>query len=108
MTPSEPVPAPVRVTPFPNGEIGIVWRDGHESYYPGHALRCACSCASCVDERTGRKVLDDDRIPRDVAPVEIHPVGNYAISVRWSDGHDTGIYPWDRLRRLCPCGSCGS
>jgi DUF971 family protein len=100
-----PGPRPVRAQPFPNGELGLVWSDGHESYYPGHYLRCACACASCVDEVSGHKVLDDRRVPEDVHVVELHPVGNYGISVRWSDGHDTGIYTFDRLRELCPC--CG-
>ena len=84
-----------------------MWSDGHESYYPGHALRCACTCATCVDERTGRKVLIDERVPRDVRLLEVHPVGRYGISIRWSDGHDTGIYPFDRLRAMCPCDQCG-
>jgi ATP-binding protein involved in chromosome partitioning len=92
-----------RITPFPNGELGVVWEDGHESYYPGHDLRCACGCAECVEETSGRKLLQDDQVPRDVRIVEMHPVGNYAIGVRWSDGHETGIYPFDRLRALCPC-----
>jgi len=91
---------PVQITPFPNGEIGIKWADGHESFYNGHELRCACACASCVDELTGRKVLVNDRIPKDVSPEEIHRVGNYAISILWSDGHDTGIYSFSRLREL--------
>jgi DUF971 family protein len=102
MSPAEG-PRPTRVQPFPNGELGIVWNDGHESYYPGHFLRCACGCASCVDETSGRKVLDDDRVPADVHVIEMNPVGNYGVSVRWSDGHDTGIYPFARLRQLCPC-----
>ena len=97
---STPPPHPVRVTPFPNGEIGIAWSDGRETYYDGHTLRCACACATCVDEMTGQKVLDDSRVPRDIRPLEIHPVGNYGISIRWSDGHDTGIYTHERLREL--------
>ena len=96
-------PRPVRMHPFPNGELGVVWDDGHESYYPGHYLRCACACAECVDEMSGRKVLQDDRVAKDVHVVELLPVGNYAISVRWSDGHETGIYAFERLRKLCPC-----
>ena len=102
MSPAEPIRA-ARVALFPNGEIGIVWEDGHESYYPGHHLRCACACAECVDEMSGRKLLQDDKVADDVRALELHPVGNYAISVRWSDGHDTGIYAFERLRRLCPC-----
>ena len=94
---------PVRVTPFPNGQIGVVWNDGHESYYDSHGLRCACACAKCVDEMTGRKVLRDNAVPQDIRAVEIHPVGNYAMAIAWSDGHDTGIYAFERLRALCPC-----
>ena len=91
---------PVRIAPFPNGELGIVWDDGRESYYPGRALRCACACARCVEETSGRKLLRDDTVPEDVRPLEVHPVGQYAIAIRWSDGHDTGIYTFDRLREL--------
>jgi len=93
-------PRPQRIVPFPNGEIGIVWDDGQETYYDSHALRCACGCASCVDEVTGRKVLQDDRVPKDVRVQEILPVGNYGVAIVWSDGHDTGIYTFDRLRQL--------
>ena len=96
-------PRPRRITPFPNGEIGIVWNDDHQSFYESHALRCACSCATCVDEMSGRKVLRDETIPRDIKPSKIHPVGNYGISIAWSDGHDTGIYTFERLRESCPC-----
>lgn len=102
MTADDPT-RPARMESFPNGELGVVWADGHESWYPGHALRCACGCAFCVDETSGRKVLRDEQVPQDVHIVEMHPVGNYGFSVRWSDGHDTGIYRHDRLREMCPC-----
>lgn len=95
---SDPGVQPRKITPFPNGEIGIAWSDGRETFHSCYALRCACSCASCVDEMTGRKTLDDRRIPQDVRPREIHGVGNYGISIAWSDGHDTGIYTFERLR----------
>jgi len=94
---SAPPRRPVNVTPFPNGEIGIVWDDGQESYHRGYDLRCACPCAKCVDEVTGEKLLRDERVPRDIRALEFHPVGNYGISIRWSDGHDTGIYTFEFL-----------
>ena len=97
---------PRQISPFPNGQIGILWDDGHESIYDGHALRCRCTCAVCVDELSGRKLLENDRVPKDVWAREIHPVGNYGIGVLWSDTHDTGIYTFDRLRELCPCETC--
>ena len=36
----------------------------------------------------------------------ILPVGSYAITPVWEDGHEAGIYRWDYLRALCPCGEC--
>jgi len=59
-----------------------------------------------VDEVTGKKILIDERVPRDVRAMEFHPVGNYGVAIVWSDGHDTGIYTFDALRRLCPCEAC--
>ena len=57
-----------------------------------------------MDEVSGRKILDDDRVPADVRVLGLNPVGNYAVEIRWSDGHDTGIYPFDRLRAMCERG----
>ncbi len=42
----------------------------------------------------------DPNVPKDV-----HLVGRYAVGVTWSDDHGS-IYPFDRLRRACPCGAC--
>lgn len=98
--------SPLRVVPFPNGELGVVWEDGHESVYSGRALRCACACALCVDETTGAKLLRDEAVPADVRALQVLPVGRYGVSIHWSDGHNTGIYPLDRLRDLCPCDAC--
>ena len=33
-------------------------------------------------------------------------VGNYALGMFWTDGHDTGIYSFHRLRDMCPCRVC--
>ena len=91
---------------LPNGELALRWTDGHQSYFSPRELRCACACAHCVDEMSGRKVLRDETVPADIRPLELHPVGRYAIAIKWSDGHDTGIYSFDQLRRLCPCEAC--
>ena len=99
-------PHPVNTAVFPSGELAVVWSDGHESYFPGHYLRCQCPCAGCVDEMTGVKTLVDSSVPKDVHPETVSPVGRYALTVKWSDGHDTGIYSFETLRRLCPCDTC--
>jgi len=85
-------------------QLSITWRDGHESVYEVRNLRLACACASCVDEWTGAGRLEPASVPEDVHPLRIEPVGRYAIQIHWSDGHDTGIYPFARLRELDPNG----
>lgn len=80
--------------------LAITWADGRESAYDVRALRLACGCAHCVDEWTGQGRLDPDGVPADVHPLKVEKVGRYAIQIRWSDGHESGIYPFRRLREL--------
>jgi DUF971 family protein len=93
-------------------ELRITWkRDGHLSVYPLDALREACPCASCRGghDRMGPE-YDPDLIELtparsyDVTRAEL--VGKYALQLFFSDGHSSGIYTWDYLRRLCPCDAC--
>jgi len=86
--------------------LAVTWADGHRSAYEVRALRLACGCAECVDEWTGAERLDEAAVPADVRPVRIAPVGRYAIQIAWSDGHESGIYPFRRLRALCACAAC--
>jgi DUF971 family protein len=80
--------------------LAITWTDGRESRYDVVALRRACPCATCIDEWTRQKRLAPDSIPETVRPVRIESVGAYALKVRFSDGHDTGIYTFQMLRDL--------
>jgi ATP-binding protein involved in chromosome partitioning len=83
-------------------ELVVRWNDGRVSRYEVRALRLACPCAECVDEWTGARRLDPAGVPADVHPLEVRPVGRYAISIIWSDRHASGIYSFDRLRSLDP------
>ncbi len=90
---------PVRVEPTEDGaHLRIVWRDGHVSEYTPRELRLRCRCAGCVNEFTGAPLLDPSAVPADVHPLQIRRVGRYALGFDWSDGHTTGIYPFDYLR----------
>lgn len=80
--------------------IRIAWDDGGEHKLPLLLLRSRCPCAGCVDEWTGKRLLNVTTIRPDVRPAAMSEVGRYAVQVRWSDGHDTGIYTWDLLRAL--------
>ena len=81
---------------------------GHEYLYPARALRLACACAACVEEMSGRAILDPASVPSDIRPVSIALVGTYGLRVAWSDGHGTGIYTFDRLLASCGCGRCAA
>jgi len=93
-----PVPkAADLVSPF---ELKMRWSDGAETVHEARALRLACPCANCVEEGTGRKLLDPASVPDDVLLLVVEPVGRYGLSFVWSDGHKTGIFAWPYLRRL--------
>jgi ATP-binding protein involved in chromosome partitioning len=101
-----PAPVPHAIERRDAG-ILIEWdAAGHSWLYPARELRLACPCAACVEEMTGRAVLDPATVPADVRPVALSLVGAYGLRVRWSDGHDTGIYDFTRLRAACGCAGC--
>ena len=58
-----------------------------------------------ADGRTVRSVLEYQDVA--LRYERGRPVGNYAISIAFSDGHGTGIYRYEFLREICPCPSCG-
>ncbi len=87
--------------------LRIVWEDGATSEYTPRALRFQCPCAACVDEMTGIRTLRPEDVPDGVYPEAIHYVGRYALRFNWSDGHATGIYPFELLRKLWDEGRAG-
>jgi DUF971 family protein len=92
--------APYAITRRDNG-LWVEWTSGAgERHVPARALRLACPCAMCVEEMSGRPLLDSATVPEDVRPDSVQLVGAYGLRVTWSDGHSTGIFPWQRLRDL--------
>jgi ATP-binding protein involved in chromosome partitioning len=97
---------PTAITRRDDGVL-IEWdRAGHRALFEARALRLACPCAACVEEMSGRPLLDPAQIPEDVKPLRLHLVGGYGLRIDWSDGHNTGIYTFEWLRRDCPCPRC--
>ncbi len=94
-----PVAPPDSIDVNDRGEFEIAWPGGRVAILPAFTLRDHCPCAACIEEGTGRKILDPSTIPLDVHATAIEPVGSYAVQIRWSDGHDTGLYTWETLRR---------
>ena len=109
-------PLKVRVHKTEGTGVEIDWKDGHKSAWNFKWLRWGCPCATCNEERqqTGRAIgvpkpkpggplVMYEAPPR---PVEVTPVGKYAIKFKWNDGHESGIYSWEYLRRVCQCSEC--
>ena len=81
------------------------WTDGARTVHPFRELRLRCPCARCVDEWDGHALLDPASVPASVRPDRVTAVGRYAVRILWSDGHGTGIYSYDHLRRLAAPGA---
>ena len=82
--------------------VEIEWSDGVRTVFTAAQLRGLCPCAGCVSETTGVRVNDPAAVPPDLQQTNLAMVGNYAISMRFSDGHHTGIYTFEYLRANDP------
>ena len=109
-------PLKVRVKKTEGTGVEVDWKDGHRSSWTFAWLRNACPCATCNEEREKSGRAPGEPKPRTqsplmlyeppVRPVETTPVGKYAMRFKWTDGHESGIYSWEYLRRVCRCEAC--
>jgi len=95
---------PTQIKKTENNSLSIKWNDEKVTEISLTKLRDECPCVNCK----GESVIFESYIPikspfKAAGYYEIdklETVGNYAITVKWKDGHDTGIYSWDILRDL--------
>jgi len=80
--------------------LAIHWSTGTKKNYDTVELRKQCPCALCVDEKTGRRTLDEKSISEKTRPLHIKSVGNYALTIHFDDGHKTGLYTYDSLLKM--------
>jgi len=94
-----------------NNYLQIEWVDGHRSVLELGYLRRRCPCVTCKGD-TSRTPDGGVELPSfESKPIDIvasAPVGNYALNFRFNDGHDTGIYSYEHLRKICPCPNCSN
>ncbi len=104
--PNQPRPTGITLDK-PGGQLIIKWSDGDECHYPLNNLREACPCVEC---RGGHENMGRQSDPKDILSLtparayaieSIELVGNYALQPFWTDGHHTGLYTWEYLKRLC-------
>lgn len=99
--------SPTKIELTGDDQLAIVWSDGARRVYSFRELRDACPCATCREKNTAAEdqpaVLLPVLSPEEARPLKIEgmePVGGYAYSIAFSDGHNTGIYTLERLRGL--------
>ena len=103
---------PERISVSKSKGIGIDWKDAHHSFYELQWLRDRCPCAGCTGAHGGEPAKPEAaaspfQLYKPVLKIQsVEPVGNYAIRIYWNDGHNTGIYTYEHLRRICPCPEC--
>jgi len=91
--------------------LKIDWKDQHHSEYSLAYLRDECPCATCTGAHGTEPQKTNYSTPFPMyKPVlkmlNVEEVGHYAIRIAWSDGHGSGIYSFDHLRKICPCEGC--
>ena len=86
------------------GELAVKWDDGGESFVPLERLRRCCPCAGCKGEVDimGNLYKNPDRplTPAAFKLLRIERVGGYAIQPTWADGHESGIFSFEYLKRV--------
>jgi DUF971 family protein len=97
---------PTKLELTPAGRLRVTWTDGQVREHAPGELRDACPCATCREKRnspppppTALPVITQAEA-RPLRVIGMTPVGNYAYSIHFSDGHNTGIYPLELLREL--------
>jgi DUF971 family protein len=89
-------------------ELALRWDDGVESFIALEKLRRACPCADCQGEVDvmGQLHIGPAKNLRAESFVlqGLAPVGGYALQPRWGDGHATGLFSFEMLRRLATAG----
>jgi len=93
-----------------NGLMQITWADGHTSLYELSRLRRSCPCAGCKGEMGRPGTVNDATVftEQQTTLVDLQPLNRFGLQFTWADGHDDGLFSYDLLRRLCPCGVCAA
>jgi DUF971 family protein len=111
-----PQTTPIRLDLKKDEKLTVTWQDGRVCTYSLTLLRSMCPCAQCKIVREGRdphQIMTTEP-PRKKTSLTILPgnysgpitvrgaelVGNYALKIEWSDGHESGIYSFQYLREM--------
>ena len=80
--------------------VTITFHDGHVARFDLTTLRTGCPCAQCRGLRDrGEPAWPRPGAPPELAVVDAEFHGAWGLMFTWNDGHGTGIYPFESLRR---------
>ncbi|MDZ4697178.1 MAG: DUF971 domain-containing protein [Deltaproteobacteria bacterium] len=99
---------PTEIVGLLRKNITFRWPDGHESIIPARTLRLKCRCAQCVEEWSGKPLVEPSQIPDHLRAKGIQLVGQYGMSIEWSESPCANIYNFRDLRAMCPCDACNA
>ena len=91
---------PVQIFLTRDGQLGIDWNDGLRTLYTASQLRMNCPCAMCTSPEYRPAESQARQADPELAITTVDPVGSYGYKIRFSDGHDTGIFTIELLRQL--------
>lgn len=78
----------------------IEWIDDTIRDYRLSSIQKHCPCARCVDENTGKRLVDPQSIAEELTAKRVYSVGRYAIKIEFSSGCSRGIYPLSWLKHF--------
>jgi DUF971 family protein len=105
---------PVSISRDGDAGIAISWSDGQVTHWSAAALRLACPCATCREKKRAPAAAANGAAEKPGLPVlsaaearplrieSMRPVGNYAYQIAFSDGHSSGVFLFELLRRSDP------
>lgn len=94
LTKDTPIPTEIKLHQKSN-ELEVSFSDGRQFRFSCEFLRVNSPSAEVRGHGPGQEVLQVAK--KNVGIAAIDPVGTYAVKLRFTDGHDTGLYSWDYL-----------
>lgn len=97
ITPCHSIPTEIKLHKL-SSVLEVSFDDGNIFELPSEYLRVYSQSAEVVGHGPGQDTLQVGK--EDVTITDIRAVGQYAIAINFSDGHNSGIYSWDLLHKL--------
>lgn len=99
---------PTEIIGLLRSRLTFKWQDGCETVIAARDLRLRCHCAQCVDEHTGLALLQPGRVSDNIRAKDIQLVGQYGVTIGWTEAPCANIYTFAQLRSLCACAACSA